>query len=68
MKQVTFETLLIITITSQYCSSDSILLQTLMTVAMVTGYAGTDTGVDMNGIELEFYSKYYCKWHIDSQS
>ena len=29
---------------------------------MVTGYAGTDTAVDMSGIELEFYFKYYCKW------
>lgn len=29
---------------------------------MVTGYAGTDTAVDMNGIELEFYSKYYYRW------
>ena len=35
-----------------------------MTVAMVTGYAGTDTAVDMNGNELVFYSKYYCNGFV----
>ena len=55
MKEVTFGFLIIITITSQYIFSDFILLQTLMIVAIITGYAGTGTVVDASTeVNLDF--------------